>query len=116
MRVWGRITNPDGTKSWVEVSTAPNGSNDMVYLTWLAQVLLLNLAESPIYSQYGIPAHPSVVSQIFPYFYITRTQGVFAPLFASLIVTKIPAEFPFYQINVITNDGTVINDQVPIPT
>src|SRR5690242_18433303 len=100
MRIYGRITNPDGSKAWVKVSTDANGSSDMVYLTNLAQVLLLNLGESPFYANYGIPAHPSVVSQVFPDFYVAYTQQKFAQYFASLLVSKQPLPDPTYTINV----------------
>ena len=36
MRTYGRNYNPDGTYTWVEVSTDANGYNDDVYLTTLA--------------------------------------------------------------------------------
>jgi hypothetical protein len=97
------------------VTTDANGFSDSVYLTSLAQVLKLNLGESPFFSNYGIPAHPSVVTQIFPDFFMARTQQQFAPYFASLIVAKQddavdedgrPA--PAYLISVLTNYGARI--------
>ena len=115
MRIYGRITNPDGTKTWVKVSTDANGQNDMVYLTNLAQVLLLNLGESPFYANYGIPAHPSVVSQVFPDFYVAYTQQKFAQYFASLLVSKQPLPDPTYTINVTTHSGVKLNAAIPVP-
>lgn len=115
MRTYGRITNADGTKTWVEVQTDANGYNDYVMITTLAQVLLLNLGESPFYANYGIPAKPSVVQQVFPDFYVARTQQQFAPNFASLIVTKLNSPTPTYDINVTTNQGVKPNmSAVPI--
>ena len=58
MRVHGRITNPNGSKQWVTVSTDPTtGSNSWVFLTSLCQALLLNLGEAPFDAGSGLPAH-----------------------------------------------------------
>ena len=43
MRTYGRVTNEDGTKTWVEVDTDANGYNDAVYVTTLAQCLQLSV-------------------------------------------------------------------------
>ena len=115
-RVWGRIANPDGIKTWVEVSTAPDGSNDAVYVTALIQVLLLNLNESPFYAQNGIPAQPSVMTQIYPDFYVVRTQQQYAQYFASLLINKVTGvDYPLYDIKVVTHQGVMLNPQVPVP-
>ena len=45
MRTWGRVAGV-----WTEVSTAPNGDNSEVWLTTLAQTLLLYLNESPFFA------------------------------------------------------------------
>ena len=55
MRTYGRVYAEDGSYTWVEVSTDANGFDDMVMLTTLAQVLKLNLGESPFYANFGIP-------------------------------------------------------------
>lgn len=115
MRTWGRVTNQDGSRSWVQVATDANGSNDMVYITTLAQVLLLNLGESPFYANYGIPAVPSVITQVFPDYYVTYTQQLFAPLFANLIVSKQSLPDPTYNINVTTHQGVKLNASIPVP-
>lgn len=121
MRTYGRITNPDGSKTWVEVDTDANGFNDAVYLTTLIQCLKLNLNESPFWGNYGIPAEPSVVQQVFPDFYVTRTQQQFSQFFASLIVAKdaggVDADgrpSPVYNIHVVTNYGSKSELQVPV--
>jgi hypothetical protein len=122
MRVWGRQYNTDGTYDWIEVDTDVNGFNDAVYVTALCQVLQLQLNESPFYSNYGIPAQPDIVSQIFPDYNVYLTQQRYAPYFASLKVTKVNAlnqydvPTPVYNIQVITQQGSVINLNVPIPT
>ena len=113
MRVWGRVTNEDGTKTWVEVSTDPSGLNDAVNITWLAQALKLNLGESPFYGNWGIPAQQSVVTQIFPDFYVWKTQRRFAGLFGSLTVLRVPnLSTPTYQINLTTHVGAVVETEI----
>lgn len=120
MRTYGRTQDvTTGVKKWWIVTTDVNGFNDGVYLTTLAQVCKLNLGESPFFGNYGIPAHPSVVLQVFPDFYMVRTQQQFAGFFASLIVTPAPIAqgaadsddgrpVPAYNISVLTNYGSVI--------
>jgi hypothetical protein len=104
-----------GAKTWQVVETAPDGSNDYVWLTTLCQVLLLNLGESPFYANYGIPAKPSVVQQVQPDYYVARTQQQFAKYFASLIVAKRAAQAnPTYDIAVTTNQGVKMAASVPI--
>ena len=116
MRTYGRIQNIDGSRTWVTVSTDAQGYNDQVYLTTLCQALLLNLNESPFYADYGIPAYPSVVTQVFPDFYVVRTQQRFAQYFASLIVSRERSPMPVYRVNVTTNQGFKLNALVPIAT
>ena len=116
MRTYGRVTDDMGNKSWVEVQTDAAGFNDLVYVVTLIQVLKLNLGESPFYANYGIPAHPSVVQQVFPDFYVMNTQKQFAQYFAALIVSKQPSPTPTYRVNVTTQQGYKLNASVPIPT
>lgn len=124
MRVFGRTRNVlTGKKTWWTVTTDANGFNDSVYLTALAQVVKLNLGESPFFGQYGIPAHESVVTQIFPDFYLAYTQQQYSGFFASLLLTPAPiaqgsadsfaagqdgAPAPRYNISVLTNYGARI--------
>jgi hypothetical protein len=124
MRVFGRTRNVlTGKKTWWVVTTDINGFNDSVYLTALAQVIKLNLGESPFFAQYGIPAHESVVTQIFPDFYLAFTQQQYAGYFASLLLISNPvpqgsadsfaagqdgAPAPRYYISVLTNTGARI--------
>lgn len=112
MRTYGRVRNQDGTMSWVVVATDDKGYNDSVYLTSLVQALKLNLNESPFYADWGIPAKPSVVQQIFPDFYVSKTQQRFAPHFSSLSVKKIPANDPTYNLSVVTTRGFKIEGTV----
>ena len=116
LRNWGRQHNRDGTYGpWQEITTAADGSNDIVWFTVLCQVLLLNLNESPFYANYGIPAHPSVVTQVFPDYYVTFTQQQFAPYFGSLLITKQPLPSPTYNVNVTTHQGVRLNASIPVP-
>ncbi len=114
MRTYGRLTNPDGSKTWVEVSTDANGFNDLVYLTTLAQVLKLNLGESPFFANYGIPAHQTVVTQVFPDYYVMQTQAQFAPYFASLSIIRVPGSFPpAYNATAVTHSGSILTAEIP---
>jgi hypothetical protein len=115
MRTYGRISNSDGSKSWVKVETDTNGFNDMVYLTTLIQCLLLNLGESPFYANYGIPAKTSIIQQIMPDFYVAQTQQQFASYFASLTIANSSTNPPTYKINVTTHQGVKISASIPIP-
>lgn len=118
MRTYGRIVpDPKGApnvKKWVEVETDAQGFNDYVYVTALIQVLKLNLGESPFYANYGIPAKPSVVTQVAPDFYVAQTQRQFAGFFANLVIARVPApvglpkDTPTYNIAVTTHFGVKI--------
>ena len=114
MRTYGRITNQDGSKIWLTVTTTVDGQEDYVWITTLCQTLLLNLNESPFFADYGIPAYQSIVTQVFPDFYIVRTQQRFAQYFASLLVSRQPVPTPVYLVNVTTNQGFKLNAAVPI--
>jgi hypothetical protein len=101
---------------WVEVQTTPNGNSDFVNLTWLCQILKLSPQESPFYSSAGVPALQSIQQQVPPDYYLAVIQQQFAPLFASLVITRTASNPPTYQINVTTNQGTRLQTNVPIPT
>src|ERR1700742_1102585 len=99
LRTWGRPRLQDGSIGpWTEVITDSSGFNDQVYFTTLCQVLLLNLGESPFWANYGIPAHQSVVTQVYPDYYITFTQQQFSQYFASLIIAKRNTADPQYNV------------------
>ena len=116
MRTYGRTQDVlTGKKTWWVVTTDIYGFNDSVYLTTLAQVLKLNLNESPFFANYGIPAHQSVMTQVFPTFYMMRTQQQFSRYFASLILLPLEEAYdddgrpsPAYSIQVLTNYGSSI--------
>ena len=114
MRVWGRVTSESGVKTWVEVSTDENGNNDAVYITALAQVIKLNLGESPFYANFGIPQQPTIITQIYPDYYVNRIQSQYSPFFAALSITRKPNSFPpSYQANILTHSGAIINTEIP---
>jgi hypothetical protein len=116
MRTYGRITNGSGSRTWVEVDTAPDGSNDMVFVTTLCQVLALNLNESPFYATYGIPQVQTILQQIYPDYYVALTQQRFASQFAALQISRATRSFqPFYNVIVTTHQGVKINATVVIP-
>ena len=123
MRVFGR-TVPDefGNRTWIEVDTDASGYNDAVYVTALAQVLLLQLGESPFFANYGLPAIQSVATQIAPDYYVALTQQRYAQFFASLIITKQPTVYdprvgrptPTYAVKILTHAGSTIEFNIPI--
>lgn len=109
MRTYGRIYDADNNPGpWVLIQTDAQGFNDYVWITTLCQTLKLNLGESPFFAQYGIPAKPSLVQQVFPDFYVYYTQRLFSAHFASLIIAKQPTSFPSYKINLTTNQGVKV--------
>ena len=113
MRVWGRIFNPDGSYTWTNVTTDSNGNNDLVMLTALIQCLLLNLEESPFYANFGIPQIPTIMSQIYPDFYVNFIQKQYAPNFASLTIARVSlSNPPTYKIQAITHAGVVLGAEV----
>jgi hypothetical protein len=114
MRTYGRVGQVNGLGgTWVVVSTDADGFNDQVYFTTLIQCLKLNLGESPIYSNYGIPARQSVVTQVFPDFNASLTQTQFAPYFASLVITRVQGSFPpVYNVSAVGHSGAILNTQV----
>ena len=122
MRVYGRTRDVlTGAKTWHVVTTDARGFNDMVYLTNMVQVLKLNLGESPFYSDWGIPARDSVVTQIYPDYYVALTHQRFAARFMSLMLQKLEDTLdetgrpsPSYHFEAVTNYGATLVDDVPV--
>ena len=113
MRTYGRVTNPDGSKTWKVVETDANGFDDNVWLTTLCQTLKLNLGESPFFANYGIPAYQSIVTQVFPDYYAAQTQQQFAPYFAALVIQRVQGSLPpVYNVNVTDHSGAILTEQV----
>jgi hypothetical protein len=112
-RTWGRTFDEFGNSTWVGVSTDANGLNDQLNLTWLCQVLKLNLGESPFYANWGIPAQQTVVTQVFPDYYVMQIQRQFATAFASLAIARVPGSIPpTYNVSVVTHSGAVLTQTV----
>jgi hypothetical protein len=115
MRTWGRPggTNPDGSPQWLGVYTDANGHNDSVYLTALCQTLQLNLNESPFYSNLGIPQQQTIMTQVFPDWYLPGIQQYYAQFFASLTIVRVPGSFPpQYNITAVCHSGAVLTPTV----
>jgi hypothetical protein len=107
------VTDPkSGARWWAQVNPDASGNPDSVYLTALIQTLKLNLNESPFYGNWGIPAHESVVTQIFPDYYVMLTQQRYAPRFMSLIIAREPLPMPTYSVAVQFKTGARISTTV----
>ena len=82
-------------------------------MTTLVQCLQLNLGESPFYSNYGIPAQQTVVTQVLPDFYAMQTQTQFAPYFASLAISRVQGSFPpVYNVTAVCHSGAALTATV----
>jgi len=113
MRVWGRMTSEDGTKQWVLIQTDRNGNNDAVYQTALAQVLKLDLGESPFYANSGIPQRQTIMTHTYPDFYVMKTQQQYSQYFAGLLITRVPdTPSPAYNVRVLLHSGAIMTAQV----
>jgi hypothetical protein len=72
------------------------------------------LGESPFYAQYGIPAQQSIVTQIFPDFYVNQVQQQFASYFASLSISKVDGDNPVYNIKVVFFNGVTYQAEIAV--
>ncbi|GGA00524.1 hypothetical protein [Dyella caseinilytica] len=109
MRTYGRDINGN----WQVITTDVNGFNDNVFLTTLAQVLKLNLGESPFYANYGIPQYQTIVTQVLPDYYVMQTQTNLAPNFASLSITRVPnSDPPVYNVQAVCHSGAILNKTI----
>ncbi len=114
MRTFGK----DANGTWVEVATDSAGHDDMVWVTSLIQAIKLSPNESPFYANVGIPAQQSIVTQLFPDFYVAQLQSQYAQYFASLSISRVPnaptdnPATPSYQVNIVTNRGAIINQTI----
>lgn len=110
----GSSENSEPDYEWVEVSTDGNGFNDAVWLTTLSQVLQLNLNESPMFGNWGIPSQQALTTQVLPDYYVMLTQQNFAQYFLSLLISKNVATDPDYNINITANPGAILKNPVPL--
>jgi len=113
-RVWGRNYKPDGTYTWDKIETVSYETFEYGYVTQLIQVLKLQLGESPFYANYGIPAQQSVMTQIFPDFFVAQTQAQFAPYFSTLIINKLDSPTPTYNVSITFFNGTKFQTEIPV--
>lgn len=114
MRTYGRTSDLYGRKTWRVVQTDAQGNDAYVWVTTLAQCLLLNRGESPFWADHGIPAQQSLVQQFFPDFYVSQTQRQFASYFASLVITKLAAPAPLYDVRAMTFQGVPVAASIPV--
>lgn len=106
MRSYGR----DASGNWAEIT-----DTSYIWLATFAQCLRLQSNESPFYSNYGLHAIQSVLSQIAPNADMAKTQSQFAPYFASLSVKRVAgAPKPTYNVTAVFLNGTVV--QTPVYT
>lgn len=108
-RTWGRTYDEFGNATWVMVTPDSEGNSDALYLTAIAQVIQLQLNESPFYANYGIPAQQSVMTQIYPDYYAMKIQEQFSNFFASLLISREPqTNPPMYNVQAITHKGAIL--------
>ena len=113
LRVYGRVGQVNGIGgTWVVITTDANGDNSNVMLTVLCQCLKLNLNEDPFWNQIGIPAQTSVITQVFPTYYVTVIQKFFAQFFASLTITLAPGTTPVYFVRAVCFSGAILTATV----
>ncbi len=109
MRTYGRVNGV-----WQVVTTAADGDNSMVWLTTLAQVIKLQLGESPFFGNYGIDVYGSLSNQIPPDYYIQKTVNQFSQYFLSLTVSRtFSGNNPSYTIKALLPSGALTVIQVP---
>ncbi|MBW8067060.1 MAG: hypothetical protein GJU73_06385 [Ferrovum sp.] len=114
MRTWGKVYSSDGTHTWVEVTTDVNGFSDAVYLTALAQTLQLNLNESPFFANLGLPQQQTIITQVYPDYYVQIIQDYYSQFFAALSITRVPNSFtPTYKASILTHAGSIIEAEIP---
>lgn len=112
-RVYGRIETANGLQ-WVEVDSDNGANNDAINITWLAQVLQLNLGESPFWTTWGIPQYKTIMTQVFPTYYVMLIQKQFSDYFSSLVISQLQYPAPVYRINLTTNKGQNVITEIPI--
>ena len=109
MRTYGKINGV-----WSKVETDANNHDDYVWITTLINNLKLVLGEAPKFAKNGIPVQDSLVTQVFPDYYVAQIQQQFAPHFFSLKIYKTQSKTPTYNIDLITSKGTAINQIVAV--
>lgn len=113
MRTWGRVVDSFGNKKWAVVESDASGDFSYGMLTTLIQTLKLGLGESPFYSQYGIPTQQSIITQVYPDYYVNMVQQQFSGFFASLTISKVDgAKSPTYDIQAVFLNGVSFRGEI----
>lgn len=113
MRTYGR----DSSGKWVVVETDASGNNSALYVTTLAQCIKLSPGESPFFADYGIPAQQTIVTQVYPDYFVAKLQAQFAQFFASLTISRAQSQdgvTPSYRIDIVSKNGDVINRSIAV--
>ena len=115
-RIYGRLTNTDGSKTWVKIEPATGGNTDELNIIWLIQSLLLIQGESPFFPQWGINAYQSVQNQVAPDLAVNRIQQKFSQYFPYLSIKAnartSQSSTLSYSITLLTNSGTTFETSV----
>lgn len=111
-RVWGRVTQSDGSRTWQAFETDENGSDDMPNFIWLQNALLLNTNESPFYADWGIPVQRTLATAIYPDYYTAKTQQRFSQYFPSCSISRIQGADVSYSVNITTKSGVQVSQKL----
>ena len=111
-RVWGRRTGADGTRTWEAFETDDSGYDDAPNFIWLQNVLLLNLNESPFYSDWGIQVQQTLATSVFPDYYTSLTQQRFSQYFTSCVITRVSSSSISYSVNITTSTGLQVSQKL----
>ena len=115
MRTWGRKARADGSLEWVAVESDPDGDFTYGWITTLIQTLKLSPGESPFYAQYGIPAQQSILTQVYPDYYVAQVQQQFASCFANLTIYRDTTKpEPTYIIDIVTLKGVTYREVIAV--
>ncbi|UMM63143.1 hypothetical protein [Aristophania vespae] len=104
MRVWTRQFQSDGTRKWVAVT------GNQAIIAWLQNNLLLQLGESPFYADKGLPVTQSLISRIWPDYYLNQLQEFFRDYVSTIQITRdtsVVNDGLSYKILVIFKDGSL---------
>lgn len=115
MRVYGRIPASPGAPPtlWVVIETDANGYNDNCYFTALCQAIKLNIGESPFSANTGIPQIQTIMTQVFPDYYMSQIQTQYAAYFASLVISRAPGSFPpQYNVQAVAHSGAILTTTI----
>lgn len=113
MRIYHKVRNDQtGEQKWLVLT-----DQDDVYVFWLVEVLRLVLGESPFFANWGIPATETIVTNIYPDYYVALVKDQFTPYFQSLNITRIDTKelrTAAYSIEIITLNGKFINEMIKV--